>query len=154
MSPHQIVAIIVRLFAVGLAVSGMVQPSKVLGFLNVYLFVEGSYDPTLLTVMCAGVTISFIAYQFVEEFTFFPSVGRKTPLMTSKFSVPCNSNPIDWQLIAGATSFGIGWALAGLCPGPAMFLAASGCLPIIIFWWPMYIVGAFLAQQLKTRWGN
>jgi uncharacterized membrane protein YedE/YeeE len=72
------------------------------------------------------------------------------PLLTSKFSVPCN-RVIDMQLIGGAVCFGIGWAIAGLCPGPAMFLFASGTKPVIIGWWPAFIAGSYLAQWMKSR---
>jgi len=97
------------LFAVGLAVSGMVQPSKVFGFLNFYLFAQGSYDPTLLTVMMSGCAVSFAAYQLVPGHNLLPSACMLTkPVLTSQFSVPCNQQ-IDWKLMVGAVCFGIGW---------------------------------------------
>ena len=54
-------------------------------------------------------------------------------------------------LIGGALCFGIGWALAGLCPGPAMFLAASGTKPVLAYWWPMFLVGSFVAEWLINQ---
>ena len=97
------------LFAVGLAVSGMVQPSKVLSFLNFYLFAQGSYDPTLLTVMMSGCAVSFAAYQLVPGHNLLPSACMlRKPVLTSQFSVPCNQQ-IDWKLLVGAVCFGIGW---------------------------------------------
>jgi hypothetical protein len=139
------------LFALGLAVSGMVQPAKVLGFLNLYLFAEGSYDPTLLTVMISGCAVSFFAYQFVEGHAFFVNrFTRSKPILTSSFSVPCNMT-IDWKLLVGAVCFGTGWALSGLCPGPAMFLAASGTKPVIFYYWPLFIVGSYTANVVKEK---
>jgi hypothetical protein len=144
------------LFAVGLAVSGMVLPSKVLGFLNLYTIPLGTYDPTLLTVMIGGCIISMISYQFVKPFSLIFRADSKSPLaldrplLVSKFSVPCN-RVIDFQLIFGAMCFGIGWALAGVCPGPAIFLFATGAKPVIICWWPAFFVGSVLAQWIKSR---
>ena len=139
------------LFALGLAVSGMVQPAKVLGFLNLYLFSEDTYDPTLLTVMISGCAVSFVAYQFVDGYAL--SVNRLTrskPVLTSQFSVPCNKS-IDWQLLLGAVCFGIGWGTSGLCPGPAMFLAATGTKPVIFYYWPTFIAGSYAATVVKEK---
>jgi uncharacterized membrane protein YedE/YeeE len=137
------------ILAVGLAVSGMVLPSKVLGFLNLFLFAEGSYDPTLLTVMVGGCIISFLAYQFVTPFGLLPNpYALECPLVAPKFSVPTNK-VIDAQLLVGAMCFGIGWGIAGLCPGPAIYLAATGTFPVICYWWPAFLAGSFIAQSIK-----
>ena len=137
-------AFVGSIFAVGLAVSGMVLPSKVLGFLNMYtLFVTNSYDPTLACVMGGGLVVSFISYQYIEQyryFTFFTTKPMTCPIVSSKFNVTSNTI-IDYQLIGGAMCFGIGWAIAGLCPGPAIFLAATGTFPVIFAWWPAFMIG-------------
>ena len=133
---------------VGLAVSGMVQPSKLFGFLNLMLFWQGSYDPTLITVMAAGCIVSFISYQFVKPHSFFPSAARECPFVANEFSVPTNTT-IDFHLIFGALCFGVGWGIAGLCPGPALFLAATGTHYVIYGWFPAYLAGAFLATLIK-----
>jgi len=139
------------LFALGLAVSGMVQPAKVLGFLNFYLFAKGTYDPTLIIVMIGGCIVSFGAYQFVEGHALVPTrFTRSKPILASEFSVPCNKT-IDWKLIVGAVSFGIGWAIGGLCPGPALFLGAVGAKPVLFYYWPMFIVGGYAATAVKER---
>eukprot|EP00980_Cylindrotheca_fusiformis_P006856 scaffold1434_cov107-Cylindrotheca_fusiformis.AAC.6 len=138
-------------FSIGLAVSGMVQPSKILGFLNLFLLEKGTWDPTLITVMAGGSIVSWISYQFVSGHGIISnSYMMECPRRSSEFSIP-TSQIIDCKLITGAMCFGIGWGVSGLCPGPAMFLAASGAVPIILFWWPLFFVGAFIAQMIKDR---
>jgi len=137
------------LFAFGLAISGMVQPSKILGFLNFLLISKGTYDPTLLVVMFGGALMSMISYQFVGGVSIFSnSFTLQCPRASSSFAIP-KSTTIDIHLVAGAMAFGVGWGIAGLCPGPALFLASSGTQPIIMFWWPAFVAGAFLAKKLK-----
>jgi uncharacterized membrane protein YedE/YeeE len=137
------------LFALGLALSGMVIPSKILGFLNLFLVNQGTWDPTLLTVMASGSIFSWIAYQFVEGVGILSNkFALECPRGSSSFSIPTNT-VVDFHLVGGALCFGAGWGIAGLCPGPALFLAASGTAPIIYFWWPTYIAGAFLAQTVQ-----
>ena len=139
------------IFALGLAISQMVLPSKVLGFLSLYSLAYGSYDPTLITVMVAGCVVSFMSYQFVEGWGIIKNPwARSRPLTSSTFCVPTNTT-IDWKLILGSCCFGIGWATAGLCPGPAIFLAASGTKPVLAFWWPFFYVGAFIAQHIQQQ---
>jgi len=143
-------AIAGSIFAVGLAVSQMVLQSKVFGFLNLYLFAKGTFDPTLATVMAGGLVISWISYQFVKPFSLLLNPhARESPIMVSKFDVPTNK-VVDAQLVVGAICFGIGWGLSGLCPGPAMFLAACGNKPILYWWWPTFILGSLMAQKTKV----
>ena len=138
-------------FSLGLAISQMVLPSKVLGFLSLYTLADGTYDPTLITVMVGGCVVSFLSYQCVEGWGITKNPwARSCPLTSSTFCVPTNKT-IDWKLILGACCFGVGWATAGLCPGPAIFLAASGTKPVLAFWWPFYYIGAFVAQQIQHR---
>ncbi|CAJ1953909.1 unnamed protein product [Cylindrotheca closterium] len=138
-------------FSTGLALSGMVKPSKIIGFLNLFLIEKGTWDPTLIMVMAGGSIVSWISYQFVSGHGVIQnSYAMECPRRSSGFSIPTNKN-IDSQLIVGSACFGIGWGVAGLCPGPAMFLAASGTVPILAFWWPTFFVGAYLAQQIKDR---
>jgi uncharacterized membrane protein YedE/YeeE len=129
----------------------MVKPSKINGFLNIFLFAQGSYDPTLLTVMIAGCVVSFMAYQFVEKHRLLPNAyALECPLVASKFSIPTLTT-IDGRLIGGALCFGIGWGVGNLCPGPAMFLAATGAKPVLFYWWPTFFVGSFVAQKLTGK---
>jgi uncharacterized membrane protein YedE/YeeE len=138
------------LFASGLAVSQMVHGSKLFGFLNVGGIADGSWDPTLVTVLGSAVGISFISYQFTEHFSVVNHGNKLTcPLLEAgKFSVPTNKT-IDTNLVAGSAIFGIGWALALVCPGPALFLAAIGHQGIIFQWLPAFFVGSMTAEKYK-----
>jgi uncharacterized protein len=111
------------LFATGLAVSGMVLPSKISGFLILFTIPKGTYDPTLLTVMIGGCIVSMLSYQFIKPFSLIFNkdsthpLALERPLIGSKFSIPCIQT-IDMHLVGGAFCFGIGWGLSNLCPGP------------------------------------
>jgi uncharacterized protein len=115
------VAFVVGLvFSVGLALSGMTRPSKVLGFLDV----TGSWDPSLAFVMGAALAITLVAFPLI--------LRRSRPFLGSSFHVP-QANEVDKRLIAGAAIFGVGWGIAGYCPGPALVTAGSGAVPAAIF---------------------
>jgi uncharacterized protein len=109
-----IVALVAGLiFGVGLAVAEMVNPPKVLGFLDF----TGDWDPSLLFVLGGAVVVTFIAFRFILK--------RDMPVFDNRFSLP-NKTHIDGGLIVGAILFGIGWGLVGLCPGPAIAALAYG----------------------------
>jgi len=95
------------IFGFGLALSGMLNPSKVQGFLDIF----GVWDPSLAFVMGGGIMVNAIGYYFVLK--------RDKPLFAEKFTLPTTTN-IDKNLLIGSTIFGIGWGLAGLCPGPVI----------------------------------
>lgn len=95
------------LFAAGLVISGMTQPSKVVGFLDV----TGNWDPSLALVMLGAVVVHASTYRLVRR--------RRSPLLALSFFVPTRSD-INLQLILGSALFGVGWGLAGYCPGPAI----------------------------------
>lgn len=95
------------LFGIGLALSGMLDPSKVTGFLDIF----GLWDPSLALVMGGGVTVNAIGYALIRR--------RPAPVFAPRFDLP-QSHAIDRPLIIGAVLFGIGWGLGGLCPGPAV----------------------------------
>lgn len=97
------------IFGVGLAISGMLRRSKILGFLTL----NKHWDPALMFVLGGAVCTNLITFYFILK-------GQK-PVYGEKFNVPTNSN-IDSNLIIGSTVFGIGWGLSGLCPGPALTL--------------------------------
>ncbi|CAB9500118.1 UPF0394 membrane protein [Seminavis robusta] len=148
-------AIVGILFAAGLYVSQMVYPVRVMGFLNVGLIPQGDWDATLMFVMGGGMTLSFLAYQFVEGFQLFkggPSPLAKPLALTegSEFCVPSNTI-IDRDLVLGAMCFGMGWGISGLCPGPAMFLASIGVSWVLVCYWPAFFVGAYIASLVKGK---
>ena len=129
------------LFAVGLAISKMVLPSKVMGFLDLSAILIGTYDPSLATVMVAGVVVSFLSYQYKNR-------KLTKPIMVENFNVPTNT-VIDSSLLLGAACFGVGWGLGGICPGPALFWAAAGMPPLVYYWLPAFYAGAYLATQYQ-----
>ena len=108
------------LFAVGLGVSGMVNPNKVLAFLDV----AGRWDPSLLFVMAGAVLLNLVLFRWI--------LARPTPVLQREWSVPTNRT-LDARLVLGSILFGVGWGLAGFCPAPALTGLAFGKFPILIF---------------------
>jgi uncharacterized protein len=100
------------LFAIGLGISGMTQPSKVVGFLDLF----GNWDPTLIFVMLGAVCIHILTYPLIRK--------KKTPLFSKYWHVP-NRKDITPALIFGSLIFGFGWGLGGYCPGPGITSLAS-----------------------------
>ena len=120
------------LFGAGLAVSDMVNPARVLGFLDLF----GAWDPMLVFVMAAAILASGIGY--------LASRRLAKPLFSGEFRIPQN-RLLDRQLIAGAALFGIGWGVAGFCPGPAIAGLIYGV------WQPWLFVGSMIAGMLLER---
>lgn len=141
------------LAAIGLGLSGMVKTLKIENFLNVGLLSSDphSFDPTLITVMGGGVIVSWMAYQFLPDFSLIlpKEYCMQAPVKHAEFNVP-TSSVIDWKLIGGSASFGVGWALACLCPGPAFFHVAAGSYKVIFVWFPTYLGGSFLAESVAS----
>ena len=108
------------LFGVGLTSSGMVQPLKVIGFLDV----AGAWDPTLALVMGGALAVTALAFPMI--------LRRARPLWADSFSLPTRRD-VDAQLLAGSVLFGIGWGLGGFCPGPALAALALGASGAWIF---------------------
>lgn len=141
-------------FALGLVISKMTISSKIYGFLNVKGIKDGTWDPTLACVMGGGLVVSFISYQWVKGFNAFKNdKALECPLSQKSsnghFNVPTNKI-IDTKLVIGEVFFGLGWGIAGLCPGPAMFLACAGYPNVLLRWWPSFYVGTFLAEWVKS----
>ena len=107
-------------FALGLGLSGMTQPSKIIGFLDL----AGPWDPSLAFVMIGAIGVHFL---FVRR-------ARRTPFprFAARFSWPVTAR-IDARLVAGAAIFGVGWGLAGYCPGPALVSLATLGPGVIVF---------------------
>jgi uncharacterized membrane protein YedE/YeeE len=107
----------------GLVISQMVSPTKVLAFLDVFGIPSGTWDPSLAVVMAAGLAVTGIGYALI---------GPRTPIFDSKARWP-TATEIDRPLLSGAALFGIGWGLVGLCPGPAIANLATLSPSVIIF---------------------
>jgi uncharacterized membrane protein YedE/YeeE len=123
------------IFGFGLALAGMLNPSKVQGFLNIF----GVWDPSLAFVMGGGIIVNAIGYYFVLK--------RDKPLFSEKFAIPTTKN-IDKNLLIGSAVFGIGWGLAGLCPGPVIsnvLLQPQDALIFLI----IMIFGLFLGRRVR-----
>jgi uncharacterized protein len=147
------------LFGAGLAISGMVLPSKLYGFLNISGITDGSWDPTLACVMGGGVIISWLSYQHVPGFgRLFGRSSSSSDENTKQFSQPINAPTfcvptncaLDWKLLVGEALFGIGWALGLLCPGPALYHVAVGDPSVVFHWMPAFLVGSQIGNWIKT----
>ncbi len=117
-------------FGVGLVLSGMTRPSKVLAFLDVF----GAWDPSLLFVMAGAVGVYALGYR----------LRREKPLAAEEYAVPSGGR-VDARLLLGAVVFGVGWGLSGYCPGPAVVSLGSGSFGVIVF------LGCVLAGMALTR---
>jgi uncharacterized membrane protein YedE/YeeE len=106
-------------FAIGLAVSGMTQPAKIIGFLDVF----GDWNPSLVFVLASAVGVYYVSFQLVTK--------RKAPLLDSTFMVPTRSD-LDLRLLVGGILFGAGWGISGLCPGPILTTLGTTTAPVII----------------------
>jgi hypothetical protein len=116
-----IVSLLVGLiFGLGLTLSGMTQPAKVISFLDLF----GSWDPSLAFVMIGAIGVHLFAYRVVKR--------RTSPFLADTFMIPDKKN-IDWKLLTGSALFGIGWGLGGFCPGPALTSLASLQSEVVIF---------------------
>ncbi|KDM93450.1 YeeE/YedE family protein [Photobacterium galatheae] len=109
------------LFGAGLTVSQMVNPDKVLNFLDI----TGQWDPSLILVMGGALVVFGLGYQFLVK-------TRSTPVFGGEFFIPVNK-VIDKPLVLGAVLFGLGWGLVGICPGPAVANLLSGNIKIFGF---------------------
>ncbi|MCK5894454.1 MAG: YeeE/YedE family protein [Endozoicomonadaceae bacterium] len=125
------------LFGAGLAVSDMLNPDKVLGFLDI----TSHWDPTLALVMGGALLIHLPTSRWILK--------QSTPKLASSFSLPALTQ-IDRPLVVGAVLFGIGWGLVGLCPGPAIILLGGGSSSVVIFVGAM-LTGLWMAGYLKHK---
>ncbi len=126
-------------FGLGIILSGMVNPAIVLAFLDV----TGRWDPSLAWVMAAAVAVGSIAFTIAKK--------RKKSYLGGSIQIP-SVTKIDVRLILGGIVFGVGWGIAGICPGPALVLVGSGSLEAIIFLTAMLLgMGVFEAIQQKHQ---
>jgi uncharacterized membrane protein YedE/YeeE len=124
-------------FGLGLIVSGMTDPSKVLGFLDV----AGRWDPSLAFVMAGAILVGLIAFRV--------AAGRDLSLLGEPMRLPTAAH-IDRRLVLGSLAFGAGWGLAGFCPGPALASLASGGAKPLIFTAAM-VAGMAIFELFERR---
>lgn len=128
-----VAAIAGLLFGLGLGLSQMIDRNRVLGFLDL----AGTWDPTLLFVMLGAVTVTLITFRFV--------LRMPQPLLNQTFSLPTRKD-IDRPLILGAALFGIGWGIAGYCPGPGIVALVLGVANPVLFVLSM-VAGSLVYQR-------
>lgn len=121
-------------FGLGLVISGMSNPAKVIGFLDI----AGSWDPSLILVMGGGLLVTAPAFHWVLK--------NPRPLFEEKFFLP-TASAVDRKLILGAVLFGVGWGIAGFCPGPAV-VALVSLNPLVLLFVAAMIGGMLLHHTL------
>ena len=121
------------IFGIGLIVSGMTDPAKVLGFLDL----AGTWDPSLALVMGGAIAVGLIAFTVAKK--------RALSLLGFPMQLP-TARQLDRRLILGSLTFGIGWGLAGICPGPALVLVGEGVMQGVFF------IAAMLAGMGIFEW--
>ena len=124
------------IFGVGLSVSNMVNPEKVLGFLDLF----GQWDPSLIFVMMGAIIVSAPVFFFFRN--------KNKPLFSDNFTIPTLKS-IDKNLIIGSATFGIGWGMVGFCPGPA--ISSLSLLNTYSVFFVLSMLGGFLLTKLVDR---
>ncbi len=130
--PYLVVYLAGLLFGLGIMISGMANPAKVINFFDVF----GTWDPSLIFVMGGALLTTLLGYRVV--------LARERPWLGDRFHLP-TSRVIDTRLVAGAAIFGVGWGIAGFCPGGALPALGSGRADVALF------VAARAAGILTTR---
>lgn len=128
--------IIGLIFGTGIAVSGMINPAKVLNFFDI----TGSWDPSLIFVMAGAFVTTFVGYRIV--------LRRPAPLIEERFQIPTNTR-IDLKLIGGSAIFGLGWGIAGFCPGAALPALGTG-KPEVFAFVAALLIGLWVARKLQS----
>ena len=124
------------IFGIGILISGMANPAKVLNFFDV----AGNWDPSLILVMGGALAVTFIGYRIV--------LRRPAPIIDATFHLPDNPR-IDARLLGGAAVFGVGWGIAGFCPGAAIPALGTGRFEVIVFVAAL-VAGIFAAKALMA----
>lgn len=125
------------IFALGLGIGGMTQPSKIIGFLDI----AGHWDPTLAFVMGGALAVTIVC---------FPAILRRTrPVFSPRFFLP-RKQRIDLPLLTGAVLFGVGWGMSGYCPGPALVSTVTLRPPVLLFVMAMAL-GLHIAGRLTAK---
>lgn len=125
------------IFGVGIAISGMINPAKVLNFFDI----AGTWDPSLIFVMGGALATTFIGYRIV--------LRRDKPVIEERFQLP-TARAIDARLVGGSAVFGIGWGIAGFCPGAAIPALGSGKVEVAGFVAAL-LAGLWVARAIRDR---
>ena len=121
------------IFGLGITVSGMINPAKVLNFFDL----AGTWDPSLALVMAGALAVAIPGYRLV--------LGRPSPTLAPRFELP-DTRRIDRRLVLGSATFGIGWGIAGFCPGGALPALGTGEGSVFVF------IAALIGGMLAARW--
>src|SRR6056297_4254593 len=124
-------------FGVGIAISGLSNPAKVLNFFDI----AGTWDPRLIFVMGGALVTTFIGYRFV--------LRRDRPVIEERFQLP-TARDIDARLVGGSAVFGVGWGIAGFCPGAAVPALGSGKWEVALFVAAL-LAGLWVARAIRDR---
>ena len=127
------------IFGLGLAISQMVNPEKVLDFLDV----AGNWDPSLALVMAGAVAVAMLAFRF--------ALKREKPIFESEFHLP-RMTKVDRRVLVGSAVFGLGWGIGGYCPGPGIATLSAGSVEALVFVAGMAL-GSVLHQRIATSRG-
>ncbi|MFM7446326.1 MAG: DUF6691 family protein [Tabrizicola sp.] len=125
------------IFGLGIALSGMINPAKVLNFFDL----AGTWDPSLAFVMGGALAVAIPGYRIV--------LRRPGPALDTRFQLP-DTRVIDRRLVLGSATFGVGWGIAGFCPGGALPALGTGSLDVFVFIAAL-IVGLLIARALQHR---
>jgi uncharacterized protein len=125
------------IFGLGIAISGMINPAKVLNFFDL----AGTWDPSLAFVMGGALAVAIPGYWIV--------LRRPAPIMDNRFQLP-DTRVIDRRLVLGSATFGLGWGIAGFCPGGALPALGTGQLDVVVFIASL-ILGLLIARFLQSR---
>jgi uncharacterized protein len=125
-------------FGIGLSLSQMINPNKVLNFLDI----TGNWDPSLIFVMMGALAIAFISFKWILK--------RPAPLLAESFHISKNTS-VDKSLVLGAAIFGIGWGMSGYCPGPAVtglgLLSLESVILVVAIYLGFFVYNRFLGQK-------
>ncbi|WP_135449790.1 DUF6691 family protein [Tabrizicola caldifontis] len=125
------------IFGTGIALSGMMNPAKVLNFFDL----AGTWDPSLAFVMGGALAVAIPGYRLV--------LGRPAPVMADRFDLP-QTRVIDRRLVLGSAAFGVGWGISGFCPGGALPALGTGRIEVFLFVAAL-IGGLLLARAIEAR---
>ncbi len=134
------------LLGTGLLISGLAEPAKVLGFLNLTLLQTGQWDPSLMFVMVGAIGVYLPCYLLIVKPR---SQAEKAPILAAQYHLP-TKKVIDGPLLIGSSLFGLGWGAVGICPGPAIVNLSSGDWRIGLFVLAM-VLGSYVAYRLSLK---